>query len=57
VLGSTLTFTTNTASSYNAGTATSSFVGVVVKVDEKSVNKGFCSVSVEAVDYEGISYA
>jgi hypothetical protein len=57
VLGSTLTFTTNTASSYNAGTASSSFVGVVVKVDEKSVNKGFCSVSVEAVDYEGISYA
>jgi hypothetical protein len=57
VLGAVLTFTTNTASAYPAGSASSTFVGVVTKVDEKSVNKGFCSVSVEAVDYEGISYA
>lgn len=56
-LGATLTFTTNTNSAYPAGTASTSFVGVVTKVDEKSVNKGFCSVSIEAVDYEGISYA
>jgi hypothetical protein len=32
-------------------------VRIVVKVDEKSQNNGFTSVSVEAVDYEGISYA
>jgi hypothetical protein len=57
VLGSVLTFTVNTNSSYPSGTASTTFTGVVVKVDEKSVNKGFCSVSVEAVDYEGISYA
>jgi hypothetical protein len=57
VLGATITFTANTASSYPSGTASTTFTGVVVKVDEKSVNKGFCSVSVEAVDYEGISYA
>jgi hypothetical protein len=56
VLGAVLTFTTNTASAYPSGTASSTFVGVVTKVDEKSVNKGFCSVSIEAVDYEGISY-
>ena len=56
-LGSTLTFTTNTSSAYPAGTASASFVGIVTKVDEKSQNKGFCSVSVEAVDYEGITYA
>lgn len=55
VLGSLMTFTTNTLSAYPAGTASSSFVGTVVKVDEKSVNKGFTSVSVEAVDYEGIT--
>lgn len=56
-LGSVLTFTTNTSSAYPAGVASSSFVGVITKVDEKSQNKGFTSISVEAVDYEGISYA
>jgi hypothetical protein len=56
VLGATITFTTNTSSVYGGGTAGSSFSGVVTKVDEKSVNKGFCSVSIEAVDYEGITY-
>ena len=57
VLGATITFAINTNASYTAGSATSSFTGVVTKVDEKSQNKGFCSVSVEAVDYEGIAYA
>jgi hypothetical protein len=57
VLGQTMTFTTNTSSAYPSGSASTSFVGIVVKVDEKSQNKGFTSVSVEAVDYEGISYA
>jgi hypothetical protein len=57
VLGTTITFTTNTNSSYNAGTATKTFTGIVTKVDEKSANKGFTSVSIEAVDYEGIAYA
>lgn len=56
VLGTTLTFTTNTSSAYGGGGASTTFAGVVVKVDEKSVNKGFTSVSVEAVDYEGITY-
>ena len=56
VLGTTITFTTNTSSVYGGGTASASFSGVVVKVDEKSQNKGFCSVSIEAVDYEGITY-
>jgi hypothetical protein len=57
VLGATISFTTNTSSAYPSGSASTSFVGIVVKVDEKSQNKGFTSVSVEAVDYEGISYA
>lgn len=56
VLGATLTFTTNTSSAYGGGGASTTFAGVVVKVDEKSVNKGFTSVSVEAVDYEGITF-
>ena len=57
VLGATISFTTNTSSAYPAGTASTAFVGIVVKVDEKSANKGFTSVSIEAVDYEGIAYA
>ena len=57
VLGATITFAINTNASYTAGTATSSFTGIVTKVDEKSQNKGFVSVSIEAVDYEGIAYA
>lgn len=56
VLGATISFTTNTSSAYGGGTASSTFSGVVTKVDEKSVNKGFCSVSIEAIDYEGITY-
>jgi hypothetical protein len=56
VLGATISFTTNTSSAYPAGSASTSFSGVVVKVDEKSSNKGFTSVSIEAVDYEGITY-
>ena len=56
VLGATLSFTTNTSSAYPAGTASTSFSGVVTAVSEKSVNKGFTSVTVEAVDYEGITY-
>lgn len=57
VLGATITFAINTNASYTAGTATNSFTGIVTKVDEKSQNKSFCSVSIEAVDYEGIAYA
>ena len=56
-LGATITFAINTNASYTAGTATSSFTGIVTMVDEKSQNKSFCSVSIEAVDYEGIAYA
>ena len=57
VLGATLTFTTNTSSSYPAGSASTSFSGVVTAVSEKAANKGFTSVSIEAVDYEGITFA
>lgn len=55
-LGSEITFTVNTSSSYNGGIANATFTGVVTKVDEKAQNKGFTSVSVEAIAYEGITY-
>jgi len=56
VLGSTLSFTVNTASAYG-GSASTSFSGVITKVDDKGSNKGFTAVTVTAVSYEGITYA
>ena len=56
VLGATLSFTVNTSSAYPGGTASSSFSGVITKVDDKGSSKGFTSVSVTAVDFEGITY-
>lgn len=55
-LGSTLSFTVNTASAYGASASTS-FSGVITKVDDKGSNKGFTAVTVTAVSYEGITYA
>jgi len=57
VLGAVLTFTLNTQSAYPSGSASASFVGVITKVDDKGQNKGFTSVSITAIDYEGITPA
>jgi hypothetical protein len=54
-LGGTLAFTANTASAYPAGSASSSFSGVITKIDDKGSSQGFTSVSITAIDYEGIS--
>jgi hypothetical protein len=56
VLGATLSFTVNTSSAYPAGSASTSFSGVITKVDDKGSSQGFTSVSVTAVDFEGITY-
>ena len=55
VLGTALSFTVNTASAYPAGSASVSFSGVITKIDDKGSNKGFTSVSITAIDYEGIT--
>ena len=55
VLGATLAFTVNTLSAYPAGSASVSFSGVITKIDDKGSNKGFTSVSITAIDYEGIT--
>jgi hypothetical protein len=57
VLGATLSFTVNTLSAYPAGSASVSFSGVITKIDDKGSNKGFTSVSITAIDYEGITLA
>jgi hypothetical protein len=56
ILGATLSFTVNTSSAYPAGSASASFSGVVTKVDDKGSSQGFTSVSVTAIDFEGITY-
>jgi len=56
-LGAAISFTVNTASAYPSGTASASFAGVITKIDDKGTNKGFTSVTITAVDYEGITYA
>lgn len=55
-LGATLAFTVNTTSAYGTSGSTS-FSGVITKVDDKGSNKGFTAVSVTAVAFEGITYA
>ena len=57
VLGAVLSFTTQTLSVYPSGSASTSFSGVITKVEEKGTNKGFVSVSVTAVDYESVTMA
>jgi hypothetical protein len=56
ILGATLSFTVNTSSAYPAGSASASFSGVITKVDDKGSSQGFTSVSVTAIDFEGITY-
>jgi hypothetical protein len=56
-LGAALSFTVNTQSAYPAGSASASFVGTITKVDDRGTSQGFTSVSVTAVDYEGITPA
>ena len=55
VLGTTLSFTLKTNSAYPAGSASTSFSGVITKIDEKGSNKGFTAVTVTALDFEGIT--
>jgi hypothetical protein len=54
-LGGTLAFTANTNSAYPNGSASASFSGVITKIDDKGSSQGFTSVSITAIDYEGIS--
>ena len=56
-LGANFSFTVKTASAYPGGSASTSYSGVITKVDDKGSNKGFTAVTVTAVSYEGITYA
>ena len=54
-LGASLSFTLNAATAYPAGSASVSFAGTITAVKETGSNKGFTSVSITAIDYEGIT--
>jgi len=45
----------NTASAYPSGSASTSFVGTITKIECKGSNKSFTSVSITAVDYQQIT--
>jgi hypothetical protein len=55
-LGADFTLTVNTASSYTAGSASTTFSGWVTKVSDKGSNRGYSAVTVTAVGYEAISF-
>ena len=56
-LGAVLSYTLQAQTAYPAGSASVSFSGTITKIDEKGSNKGFTSVSITAIDYEGIAPA
>ena len=53
-LGASFSVTVNTASSYTAGSASTSFSGWVTKVSDKGSNRGYSAISITAVGYEGV---
>ena len=57
LLGASLSFTVNTASAYPGGSSSTSFVGTIIKIEDKGQSKGFTSVSITAIDFEGITPA
>jgi hypothetical protein len=57
IIGNVFSFTINAATAYPSGSASTSYVGTITAVSEKGSNKDFVSVTVTAVDYEGITPA
>lgn len=56
-LGAAISFTVGTSSAYPSGSASTSYVGTITKIEERGGNKEFIKVSITAVDYEGITPA
>jgi len=55
VLGASFSFTINADTAYPSGTASVSYVGTITAISQKGSNKDFTSVSITAVDYEGVT--
>ena len=54
-LGASFSFTINADTAYPSGTASASYVGTITAISQKGSNKDFTSVSITAVDYEGVT--
>ena len=54
-IGDSFSFTINADTAYPSGTKSVSYVGTITGVSQKGSNKDFTSVTITAVDYEGIT--
>ena len=56
-IGETLSFTINADTAYPSGAKSTSYVGTITAISQKGSNKDFTTVTVTAVDYEGVTPA
>lgn len=54
-IGDAITFTINADTAYPSGSKSTTYVGTITAVSQKGSNKDFTSVSITAVDYEGVT--
>ena len=54
-IGDSFSFTINADTAYPSGTKSVSYVGTITGVSQKGSNKDFTSVTITAVDYEGVT--
>ena len=55
VLGASFSFTIQADTAYPSGSASASYVGTITAISQKGSNKDFTSVTITAVDYEGVT--
>ena len=54
-IGNSFSFTINADTAYPSGSKSVSYVGTITAISQKGSNKDFTSVSITAVDYEGVT--
>lgn len=54
-LGDSFSFTIQADTAYPSGSKSTSYVGTITAITQKGSNKDFTSVSITALDYEGIT--
>ena len=54
-IGDSFSFTINADTAYPSGSKSVSYVGTITGVSQKGSNKDFTSVTITAVDYEGVT--
>lgn len=54
-IGDAITFTINADTAYPSGAKSTTYTGTITGVSQKGSNKDFTSVTITAVDYEGVT--